>query len=123
MIQSKNLAGAFGLATVMVLLAVALSLPISGGAASTGKIASPPSWGAPAAGQVHCGQADLALDVPTSELPEGGSCKADLTPGAVPSWTPAAGGRTCRCSCGYPCKTDADCGGAIGSCRGGISCC
>ena len=33
------------------------------------------------------------------------------------------GGRTCRCSCGYPCKTDADCGGAIGSCRGGISCC
>lgn len=33
------------------------------------------------------------------------------------------GGRTCRCSCGFPCRTDADCGGAIGSCRGGISCC
>ncbi len=31
--------------------------------------------------------------------------------------------RTCRCSCGYPCKTDADCGGAAGSCRSGITCC
>lgn len=29
--------------------------------------------------------------------------------------------KTCRCSCGQPCKTDADCGGAI--CSGGISCC
>jgi len=34
-----------------------------------------------------------------------------------------AGGRTCRCSCGFPCKTDADCGGAVGSCRAGITCC
>jgi hypothetical protein len=31
--------------------------------------------------------------------------------------------RTCRCSCGYPCTTDADCGGAVGSCRVGITCC
>ncbi|HEX4602426.1 MAG TPA: hypothetical protein VH724_00385 [Candidatus Angelobacter sp.] len=28
---------------------------------------------------------------------------------------------TCRCSCGYPCKTSADCGGA--SCDAFISCC
>jgi hypothetical protein len=33
----------------------------------------------------------------------------------------ALAGRTCRCSCGFPCKTDADCGGGI--CSGGISCC
>ena len=33
------------------------------------------------------------------------------------------GGRTCKCSCGFPCKTDADCGGAVGSCRAGITCC
>ncbi len=31
--------------------------------------------------------------------------------------------RTCVCSCGYPCTSDADCGGALGSCRAGISCC
>ena len=30
-------------------------------------------------------------------------------------------GRTCRCSCGQPCKTDADCGGNV--CAPGISCC
>lgn len=28
---------------------------------------------------------------------------------------------TCRCSCGYPCQTDADCGGA--PCMKGITCC
>ena len=123
MIQSKSFTSAFGLATMMVLLVLALSMPSSGGAASTGQIASSSSLGAPADGQADCGQAAPALDIPTFELPEGGSCKAELTPGAVPSWTPAAGGRTCRCSCGHPCKTDADCGGAIGSCRGGISCC
>ena len=33
----------------------------------------------------------------------------------------AIGTRTCRCSCGQPCKTDADCGGSI--CAPGISCC
>jgi len=31
--------------------------------------------------------------------------------------------RTCTCSCGYPCTSDADCGGALGSCRAGITCC
>jgi hypothetical protein len=47
-----------------------------------------------------------------------------------PSWAqPAsssvkelAAGRTCRCSCGYPCKTNADCG-LGGVCAPGISCC
>ncbi len=29
--------------------------------------------------------------------------------------------RTCRCSCGFPCQTSADCGGA--ACTVGISCC
>lgn len=33
------------------------------------------------------------------------------------------GGRTCKCSCGFPCTTDADCGGAVGSCRSGVTCC
>ena len=30
--------------------------------------------------------------------------------------------RTCRCSCGYPCKTNADCGPG-GVCMSGITCC
>ena len=30
--------------------------------------------------------------------------------------------RSCRCSCGAPCKTDADCGPG-GSCTAGITCC
>ena len=29
----------------------------------------------------------------------------------------------CTCSCGAPCTSDADCGGAVGSCRVGITCC
>ncbi|HEX7285652.1 MAG TPA: hypothetical protein VF532_05685 [Candidatus Angelobacter sp.] len=29
--------------------------------------------------------------------------------------------RTCRCSCGQPCKTNADCGGNV--CAPGITCC
>jgi hypothetical protein len=29
--------------------------------------------------------------------------------------------RTCRCSCGQPCKTSADCGGGV--CAPGITCC
>jgi hypothetical protein len=47
---------------------------------------------------------------------------------ATTSWEPASelvappfGLRTCRCSCGQPCKTDADCGGGI--CSPGITCC
>jgi hypothetical protein len=31
--------------------------------------------------------------------------------------------KTCVCSCGFPCTSDADCGGALGSCRSGITCC
>jgi hypothetical protein len=46
-------------------------------------------------------------------------------PGAVEA-TPVAGGppgfRTCVCSCGQPCKTDADCGPG-GNCGPGITCC
>ena len=34
----------------------------------------------------------------------------------------AAIGRTCKCSCGFPCKTDADCGPG-GVCAAGITCC
>jgi len=124
MVHSKNLSSGIGLAAVMVLLLLALSVSSPGGAASPGKVVSQPSMGVPSPGQINCGQAAMTSESPLFELPEGGSCKADATPGMLLNLTPVArGGRTCRCSCGYPCKTDADCGGAVGSCRGGISCC
>lgn len=119
----SNFVTALGLTTVMILFLLALSVPASGGAVLADKTTSPPSMGATVLSQVNCAQAPQAADIPIFELPEGGSCKADLNPGTLTDWTPVAGGRTCRCSCGYPCKTDADCGGGVGSCRGGISCC
>lgn len=53
----------------------------------------------------------------------------DLLPASSPALTPSAATLaqaprkrgTCRCSCGYPCATDADCGGT--SCDPFISCC
>jgi hypothetical protein len=50
--------------------------------------------------------------------------KSALSPDFLP---PAQGpkvafSRTCRCSCGFPCKTNADCGPG-GICTGGITCC
>lgn len=33
----------------------------------------------------------------------------------------AIGTKTCRCSCGQPCTTNADCGGGV--CAPGITCC
>ncbi len=47
-----------------------------------------------------------------------------LSPGTKPSVLTAAGPKkrgTCRCSCGFPCATDADCGGV--SCDPFITCC
>ena len=45
--------------------------------------------------------------------------KGSLAPELVPN---ALHHRTCRCSCGYPCNSDADCGPG-GSCDAFISCC
>ena len=52
--------------------------------------------------------------------------KSVLSPALLPEasgLTVAHGGsRTCRCSCGFPCKTNADCGPG-GVCAPGITCC
>lgn len=50
--------------------------------------------------------------------------KSVLSPEFLPQTqgTQVAFGRTCRCSCGYPCKTNADCGPG-GVCTNGITCC
>src|SRR5215207_4405638 len=79
--------------------------------------AAPAVAAAPAPDQPGCGQ--------TLDLAAALSAKAQICPATVDQ-TPApdfVGGRTCRCSCGFPCKTDADCGGGEGSCRAGITCC
>ena len=120
--RTKDFAHAFGLSMVMVSLLLALIVPVHGSVTSADKAVSQPSMGASGSGQVNCVQAPQASDVPIFAVGEGGACKAEMTPTTLPDWV-RAGGRTCRCSCGYPCKTDADCGGGIGSCRGGISCC
>jgi len=62
----------------------------------------------------------------TALSPQGETCRTAAAPKAQAVPQPEfliTGGKTCRCSCGYPCKTDADCGGALGSCRAGITCC
>lgn len=112
-IRGRILANAACASALALFLVLSPGAPASGVTGSTIQ-AGPPATGSQVSGPIAC---------------DAGS----LTPGALVSVEPGAplspsdgldrGGRTCRCSCGFPCKTDADCGGAIGSCRGGISCC
>ncbi|MFL6259654.1 MAG: hypothetical protein ACJ76Y_08085 [Thermoanaerobaculia bacterium] len=67
---------------------------------------------------------------PVLDLDKIAQSKGDTCPAAAVQKTPAPDFmaqptrlRTCVCSCGYPCTSDADCGGALGSCRSGITCC
>ena len=122
MLRIREFVSALGLCLVMVTLLLALSVPASGGAAPAGKAAAQTSIGAVAPAQAACGQASGTREVSIFERSDGGVCSEDVTQD-TPSGLSLVFGRTCRCSCGYPCKTDADCGGAIGSCRAGISCC
>jgi hypothetical protein len=71
---------------------------------------------APAPAQAGCG---LSFELPPA-IAQAGLCPATLTTNPVPELL--FGGRTCRCSCGFPCKKDADCGPG-GICSGGITCC
>jgi len=73
---------------------------------------------APAPVQSGCGEV-LNLTAALSAKAE--ICPATADQNATPEFM--AAGRTCRCSCGFPCKTDADCGGGVGSCRAGVTCC
>ena len=71
---------------------------------------------APVPAQTGCGPVFDLAPAPA----QAGICPATLAVNPVPE--PLFGGRTCRCSCGHPCKTDADCGPG-GICSGGYSCC
>jgi hypothetical protein len=64
------------------------------------------------------------LDLGKTLTPKGETCAVAASPKTqAPQPEFMIGTKTCRCSCGFPCKTDADCGGGVGSCRAGISCC
>jgi hypothetical protein len=82
-------------------------------AVASATAAAPPNESAQSSvGSIHTYlMPDLSLKgafaVPVSALPSGAGFR-----------------KTCRCSCGTgSCSTDADCGGAVGSCSHFISCC
>jgi hypothetical protein len=99
---------------------IMLALALCAGPASAGEVAAPavtPTQAAPA--QTGCA---LALDLAAVLSNQGEIC-----PAALPDSTPELMARpprlrTCVCSCGYPCETDADCGPG-GNCGPGITCC
>ncbi len=98
------------------LLAVVVALAFGAAPAFADETTAPAVAPTAAAAQPGCGETlDLAAIL---------SGKAQVSPAGLPL-NPAPElkfGRTCRCSCGQPCKTDADCGPG-GLCTGGISCC
>jgi hypothetical protein len=98
---------------------IVLALAICEGPAFAGEAAAPAvaqTQAAPA--QIGCASAlDLAAAL---------SGPAQLCPAAAPETAPELKARppflrTCVCSCGAPCQTDADCDG--GRCGPGITCC
>lgn len=113
-LRGRTLTGVVCVSALMAFLLLALGAPASGVTGPLDKGAPRPEPAASVSGPAGCGQGATVPDIVMLE----GTGAALSSPGGID-----LGGRTCRCSCGYPCKTDADCGGAIGSCRGGISCC
>jgi hypothetical protein len=102
----------FGLALIAVLFVTAL---IAGPAFAERPAVAAATPEAASADQPGCGETlDLAEMVDKAQV-----CPAELPQNPVPE---LKAGRTCRCSCGFPCKTDADCGPG-GMCRAGITCC
>jgi hypothetical protein len=97
-------------------LALLVTLALGAAPAFADETAAPAAAPTTATAQQGCGQTpDLATLL---------SAKAQISPAVLPL-NPAPDlkvGRTCRCSCGQPCKKDADCGPG-GLCVGGISCC
>lgn len=99
----------------LIALLVAAALTTGPGLAE--QAAAPVIAPAIAAGQPGCGESqDLdAVLSPPAEL-----CPAASDQAETPVFMAVR--RTCKCSCGYPCTTNADCGPG-GICSAGISCC
>jgi hypothetical protein len=97
-------------------LALVVALAFCAAPARADETTAPAVAPTAAAAQPGCGETlDLAAIL---------SGKAEISPAVLPL-NPAPelkAGRTCRCSCGQPCKRDEDCGPG-GVCTGGITCC
>jgi hypothetical protein len=65
------------------------------------------------------------LDLGKALAPKGETCAVTALPKTPePEFmAPPQRLKYCTCSCGAPCTSDADCGGGVGSCRVGITCC
>lgn len=113
-IRSETLAGAVWVSALTAFLLLTPGAPTSGVTGPLDKGAPQPEMGASVSGPAGCEQGSTPSVITMFEGPGAAMSSVDGVD---------RGGRTCRCSCGYPCKTDADCGGGVGSCRGGISCC
>jgi hypothetical protein len=108
----------------LALLALLGALPSQAGEAVT---AAPVPVGvtAPAPEKAGCApNLDQLLQLKPAAPVRGEVCSAAvMTSAAPPPLAPLAlAGRTCRCSCGQPCQSDADCGPG-GRCTAGITCC
>jgi len=114
-----------GMALVLSIVALAfvaaLNLgPAFGGKEPTPVVTHPGTASQPAPSVRECAPVTAAPATPPAE--ELNYCPADSPDGPAPDWSanPHRHGY-CRCSCGYPCQSDADCGGA--SCDPFIPCC
>ena len=100
----------------LAIFAVILMAVLNAGPARAASPVAP----AVAAAQPGC---QPVLDLGKALQPKGETCSAIATTQTKAPEPVFLASRTCRCSCGFPCKTDADCGGGVGSCRAGITCC
>jgi len=103
---------------VLALLAVFGAGPVFAGAPDP--TATPAVTAAPAPAQPGC---EPALDLAATLSVQGELCPATAPEAATPEFMAKPSvRRTCKCSCGYPCTTNADCGPG-GVCAPGITCC
>lgn len=95
------------------------TIALSAGPALAEQAAAPVTAPAIAAASSQPGCGD-SLDLDAVLSPSAGLCPAAPDQAETPVFTAVR--RTCKCSCGYPCTTNADCGPG-GICSAGISCC
>ena len=99
-------------------LGLALLACLSPAPASAGE---PTVAAAPPAAEAGASGCDRGLDLVSLSQAVTGPAMTPSQPAPEPMAPPFLR-RTCRCSCGFPCTTNADCGPG-GLCSAGITCC
>jgi hypothetical protein len=107
-----------GLPILAAALLAALAVTAAFAGEEATQVTAPAAPAETTAAPAGCG-ADL--DLASLATPGAAVCPAAPPETTVPDFITLAG-RTCRCSCGFPCKRDSDCGPG-GICAGGITCC